>query len=552
MSTAQARKITRVTALLGHPRLRRSVGGSQRRYSGTGAIAACFASGFTWSAAGVYRERRRDGEVRGSVRLSFVGTVGGYGTMPSILVVGGGMGGLSTAMLLAQDGHEVTLLERDPAPPPASGDEAWDSWERKGINQFRMIHYFLPRFREIAEAELPEAVEALDADGVLRHNAIALAPESLTGGARAGDERFEAMTGRRPMVEAAFARTAAATPNVTIRRGVSVKGLLAGEPAVEGVPHVVGVVSDTGDEMRADLVVDATGRRSPLPSLLVAIGAVAPEEEVEDSGFMYYGRHFRSRDGSQPPAFGPLLQHYDSISVLTLPADNGTWGIGIITSARDAPLRATRDVEVWERVIASYPLIAHWLDGDPITDIQLMAKIEDRHRCFVVDGRPVATGVAPIADSWACTNPSVGRGATIGLIHAQALRDLVRDHGVDDPVAFANAWHDITVERVEPLYRDTLAFDRHRLGEIDAQIAGVPYETEDPSWAIGKALQEAGRGDPELLRGYVEIAGLLARAKEVLARPGVLKKVLVVAATPAEPAPGPSRAELVELIGAAS
>ena len=114
-------------------------------------------------------------------------------------------------------------------------------------------------------------------------------------------------------------------------------------------------------------LVDATGRRSPLPSLLEAIGALAPEEEVEDSGFMYYGRHFRSLDGSQPPAFGPLLQHYDSISVLTLPADNGTWGMGIITSARDAPLRAAREVEVWERVIASYPLIAHWLNGDPIT-----------------------------------------------------------------------------------------------------------------------------------------------------------------------------------------
>ena len=76
--------------------------------------------------------RRRDGEVRGSVRLSFVGTVGGYGTMASILVVGGGMGGLSTAMLLARDGHEVTVLERDPAPPPASGDEAWDTLGAEG------------------------------------------------------------------------------------------------------------------------------------------------------------------------------------------------------------------------------------------------------------------------------------------------------------------------------------------------------------------------------------------------------------------------------------
>ncbi len=471
--------------------------------------------------------------------------------MASILVLGGGMGGLSTAMLLARDGHEVTVLERDPAPPPASGDDAWDTWERKGINQFRMIHFFLPRFREIAEAELPEAVEALDADGVLRYNPIALAPESVTGGFRDGDERFEALTGRRPMVEAAFARTAAATPNLTIRRGVAVKGLLTGESLLEGVPHVVGVVTDSGDEIQADLVVDATGRRSPLPSLLDAIGAVAPEEEMEDSGFVYYGRHFRSHDGAQPPAFGPLLQHYDSISVLTLPADNGTWGMGIVASSQDAPLRAVRDVEVWERVITSYPLLAHWLDGDPITDIQIMAKIEDRHRSFVVDGRPVATGVAAIADSWACTNPSVGRGATIGLIHAQALRDLVRDQGVDDPVAFATAWHDTTVERVEPLYRDTLWFDRHRLGEIDAQIAGVPYETEDPGWAIAKALPAAGGSDPELLRASVEIIALFSRAIDVLARPGVLEKVIAAAETPQEPAPGPSRAELVELVGAA-
>lgn len=472
--------------------------------------------------------------------------------MASVLVVGGGMGGLSTAMLLARDGHEVTVLERDPAPPPASGDEAWDRWERKGINQFRMIHYFLPRFRQIAEAELPEAVEALDADGVLRHNPIALAPEAFTGGVRDGDGRFESLTGRRPMVEAAFARTAATTPNVTIRRGVAVKGLLTGEPAVDGVPHVVGVLTDSGAELRADLVVDASGRRSQLPALLKAIAAVAPEEELEDSGFMYYGRYFRSRDGSLPPAFGSILQHYDSISVLTLPADNGTWGMGIVASSGDAPLRAAKDVAVWERIIASYPLIAHWLDGDPMTEIQLMAKIEDRHRSFVVDGLPVATGVAPVADSWACTNPSVGRGATIGLIHAQALRDIVRKVGVDDPVTFAMAWHDITVERVEPHYRDTLEFDRHRLAEIDAQIAGVPYETDDPSWAIGQALGAAAGTDPDLLRGVVEIAGLLARTDEVLARPGVLEKVQVAAGTPAGPGPGPSRAELVELIGAGS
>jgi 2-polyprenyl-6-methoxyphenol hydroxylase-like FAD-dependent oxidoreductase len=470
--------------------------------------------------------------------------------MANVLVMGGGMGGLSTAMLLAGDGHDVTVLERDPAPPPPTADEAWDGWERRGINQFRMIHYFLPPFRQIIEAELPSVVEALDADGALRLNPIAAAPAAVTGGFREGDERFEALTGRRPMVEAAFARTAADTPGLTVRRGVAVKGLLTGGATTAGVPHVTGVVTDQGDELLADLVVDATGRRSALPSLLEAIGATAPIEEREDSGFMYYGRYFRSPAGDLPVAFGPPLQHYDSVSLLALPADNGTWGIGIVTAASDTELRRARDVAVWERVVRSYPLLAHWLEGEPLTDVQLMAKIEDRIRCFVVDGRPVTTGLAPVGDSWACTNPSVGRGASMGLMHALALRDLVRDRGLDDPLSFASAWHDATVEQLEPYYRDTLNFDQHRLREIEAQIAGVPYESDDPAWADRRAMSAAG-SDPEILRGLVDISSMLARPHEVLNRPGIRDRVTAHAGTAAEPSPGPSRAELVELIRSA-
>ncbi len=188
--------------------------------------------------------------------------------MSEIVIIGGGMGGLTAALLLAKDGHRVTVLERDPSPPPADGDAAWDSWERRGVNQFRMIHFFLARFRGVIEAELPEVVKELESDGVLRLNAIAEAPAELTGGYRDGDERFEAMTGRRPMVEAAFGRTADAAPGVTVRRGVAVKGLLTGDPTTDGIPHVIGVVTDGGEEIRADLVVDATGRRSSLPRML--------------------------------------------------------------------------------------------------------------------------------------------------------------------------------------------------------------------------------------------------------------------------------------------
>ena len=69
--------------------------------------------------------------------------------MARIVVIGGGVGGLTSGMLLARDGHDVTVLERDAAPTPETADEAWNNWDRRGVNQFRMVHLFAPRFRAL-------------------------------------------------------------------------------------------------------------------------------------------------------------------------------------------------------------------------------------------------------------------------------------------------------------------------------------------------------------------------------------------------------------------
>ena len=76
------------------------------------------------------------------------------------LVLGAGIVGITTAYELNRDGHEVTVLERDPTPPPPP-DAAWDEWERRGVNQFRMLHFLQPRYRELMAANVPEVLTAL-------------------------------------------------------------------------------------------------------------------------------------------------------------------------------------------------------------------------------------------------------------------------------------------------------------------------------------------------------------------------------------------------------
>ncbi len=465
--------------------------------------------------------------------------------MGRIICVGGGIVGLCGATMLALDGHDVTVLERDPA-TPSLPDKAWDEWDRRGVNQFRMIHLFLARFREVADVELPGLTAAMVAAGALRMNPLVGIPDAITGGWRDGDERFESVTARRPVAESVVAAFAAGTQGVTIRRGVAVAGLLT-TVGRDGIVQVTGVRTDAGEEIPADLVVDAGGRRSSVPAWLRDAGSPGPEEMIDDCGFVYYGRHFRSADGSVPPAFGGLLQPYGSVSMLTLPADNGTWGVGVITSSKDAALRGLLDASCWERLVRAFPLVAHWADAEPITDVQLMAKIEDRQRTYVVDGAPVATGIVPLADAWACSNPSLGRGISIGIMHAAALRSLLREVSVDDPHALAMRWAELTAEHVEPLFADTLGFDRHRLAEIEAVIAGRPYETDDPAWNLGNALATSVMSDPDLLRGFMAVASVLERGVDVLSRPGIAERA--IAAADPTPPPGPDRKELLALVG---
>ena len=463
-------------------------------------------------------------------------------------MLGGGVCGLAGGMLLARDGHEVTALERDAAPVPDSLDEAWGTWDREGVTQFRLAHFLAPAGCAVLGQDLPEVLQGLVAAGAARLDLLALMPPNLAGGGpRAGDERFVTYTARRPIFEQVLSKAAAEEGRLEVRRGTAVKELAM--HLVNGKPHVDGVRLDSGETLRGDLVVDAMGRRSQLPRWLSDADIAPLHEESEDSGFIYYGRYFRSPDGTTPQPFGPLLAPFGSFSVLTLPSDNGTWAVTLVTSSGDRLLKRMRNPDLWTAVIKACPLHAHWLEGEPISELEAMGGVLDRYRRLFAGGRPLLTGIALLGDASSCTNPSLGRGISLGLLHARALREVVSSH-LDDPLEFAEAWDAATEAKLTPWYRETVEEDRDRLREIDALREGLePAPPSERPAVLRHALTTAAVYDPDLFRLYLDSRAVLKLLGQTFSEDGVAERTLEVAGENQRlELPGPNREELVALL----
>ena len=135
-----------------------------------------------------------------------------------------------------------------------------------------------------------------------------------------------------------------------------------------------------------------------------------------------------------------------------------------------------------------------------------IAGIEDVTRSYVRDGRPIVTGVVAVGDAAVATNPSLGRGASLGALQAVVLRDVLAGTPTDIAGAFAAAWTD----RVQPWIDATTWFDRHRLAEMGAEARGERYCPDDIGWAMSAALRRGAAADPVLARASARIGGLLA------------------------------------------
>ena len=453
------------------------------------------------------------------------------------VVAGGGVAGLAAALAVTRAGHHAVVLERDLVHPGGSPHAAFDL-DRRGIPHYFQPHAFLPRGRRLLADSAKDVLDSL-LDAGADPQDLAL---KLRGPKQAGDEDLVYLWVRRPIIEWALRRAAAAEPDVEIRSGVRVTGLLT---TGNGSRRAAGVVVEDGDPVRGDIVIDALGRyRSPA-------GWPRGAGEPTDSGAVYYCRYFELAEGVEH-LDAPILNPRGDLGYMgfnTFRGDNRTFAVILLAPTADHELRVLRHEQAWEAACAAITPLDVMTSADfarPITDVMPMGGLMNVDRT----GDPLVAGILAVGDAFCHTDPAFAYGVSFALAHAQALAHAAAE--APDVDAIAERYRADAGPEARERHALVCATDAARA----LRWRGEPLEMGRrdgcyPLFSFVGALAAAPHDDA-ILRRTIRRIGLLDRTSVFDQDDALHERIEMILSRRAAPppSPGPPRDELLSRLAA--
>lgn len=357
------------------------------------------------------------------------------------VVIGGSMAGLLAAAVLTRHFRRVTIVERDTFPVgPAP---------RKGVPQARHIHLMLLGGQSALRQLLPGIDSEIAAAGAPSFDFTQdVGLYSFGIWAPRFRSNLIGYSCTRDLLEYCVRRRVTALRGLNIVERCDVVGLQFGpgnarvtgvrlrpRPNNDDLSAEAAPADATADLLTSDLVIDASGRGSRLPSWLTGAGYAAPEVTDINSFLGYASRIYR-----QPANF---TADWSAIVVRATPPgargaalypiEGGHWFVTLAGAARDYP---PTDEAGFVDFLASLPdpVIADALrTAEPLTPIAGYRRTANQLRHYE-RLRDWPAGLVAIGDAVCAFNPVYGQGMSAAARAAIALDECLREqqrHGRD-------------------------------------------------------------------------------------------------------------------------
>jgi 2-polyprenyl-6-methoxyphenol hydroxylase-like FAD-dependent oxidoreductase len=423
------------------------------------------------------------------------------------VVVGASVAGLCAARVLADRFTRVVVVDRDTLVD--------DPTPRRQVPQGRHPHLLLTAGTRLLNAWFPGLTDELCAAGAVE---LDLCRDFLWYQAGGTQRRpASSLVGpsmSRPLLEWTVRRRVSLLPNVDIQDGVHVCGLTLDDHA----GRVSAVQIGDGEEIAADLVVDATGRHARTIDWLATLGYPAPEATVVEVDTRYASRVFRRIDSPARDwkAAAVIGEPETKRLAMLLPIEGDRWILSIAGLNGEIPPTDDDEVLAYARQFDS-PVIADLIAGGQAIGEPVTHRFPANQRRHVERLRRYPLGWILLGDAVCSSDPIYGQGMTSAAQQADALGHALDHHGTISR-AFAKQYFRAAARIVNVPWSIAVGGDFAYPGTKGDK----PFGTDILNRYMDRVVQ-AGQRDDHVVTRFNEVIALVRSPQSLLAPSFVLR-----------------------------